>query len=740
MSSSRLRLAVGSVLAAAVAFGAQSSLAQETTTSLEEVIVTASKRQERLIDVPSAIDTLSSDQIETLGVAGFDDYADLVPNLDQRSYGAPGYGTVIIRGLNSGPQQTTNTVGFYLDDAPFTASGALSVGSFVTPDPDLADVERIEVLKGPQGTLYGASSLGGLIRIISKRPEFNIFSGNANLSGVTVDGGGSGHGVRASLNVPLLQDRMAMRVSGFHREEPGFVTNIGTGNKNMNEASIYGGKLSLLAQLSDDADLLVSGLYQKVEADGLASQDNVTDTLTPLYGPRKFSSYFDPEYSAEYRTAAATLNWRLGPGTLTTTAAYSKYETYATADYTDSYGPLFAGVLPPNTGVKGDPAPSMDKKTVEMRYASERLGRFEFIAGLFHTDEENTYPISLYGEDIATGQLIAAPLNNIVTTRTTSDYKESAIFGNLTFYVTEAVDFTVGARYAENDQTAVNTGFGLLSGTFTPVTSRFEFDDDATTYLATLRWRINSELTTYLRAASGYRPGGPQTNRQVPDAEPYKSDKVWNYEAGVKGALPDLRLSFGASVYHIVWDDIQLNTLRSGFLFIGNGGKGEVNGFELEGQFTPIDNFVLALSLGYNDTEITRIDAASSESLGARKGDAFPLSPKWGGAMTADYSIPLGVDWTASLGASWKYTGKRPSSFGGAELNPNIDLPAYSTIDLRAALQRGPWKLTLRADNVTDKDGIASFGTNKLFAGQVVPSNEVPIRPRSYGLSLSVDF
>ena len=739
MSSSRLRFAVASTLAVAAALTANTGIAQEYA-GLEEVIVTASKRQERLIDVPAAVATLSSETIETLGVAGFDDYVDLVPNLDQRSFGAPGYGTVIIRGLNSGPQQTTNTAGFYLDDTPFTASGALSIGSSVTPDPDLSDVERIEVLKGPQGTLYGASSLGGLIRIISKRPNVDEFSGSASVAGTSIEDGGSGYGVRASINVPVMQDRMGLRVSGFHRKEPGFVTNIDTGSKDVNDATVYGGKLSLLTQFSDEVDLLISGLYQKIEADGLAKQDNLTDSLEPLYGPRKFSAYFDPIYRAEYQTAAATLNWKLGAGTLTSTAAYAEYDTYAEADYTPVYGPLFVGVLPPGTGLKGDPAPAMEKKTAEIRYASERIGRVEFIAGLFHTDEDNTYPISLYGENMQTGELIPPPLNNVITTLTTSGYKESAVFGNLTFYFTDAVDLTVGGRYAENDQDVVNTGSGLLSGSFTPVTSRFEVDDDATTYLATLRWRTSDHLSTYLRAASGYRPGGPQTNRLFPDAKPFTADTVWNYEVGVKGVFPERRVNFGASAYHIVWDDIQLNTVRGGFVFIGNGGKGEVNGFELEGQFAPVEDFVLGLSLGYNDTELTEIDAESSASLGAVEGDAFPLSPQWGGALTADYSVPFAVDWTASVGASWKYTGERPSSFAGSTLNPNIDLPDYSTVDLRAGLQHGPWKLTLRVDNATDEDGLASFVTNKVFPGQLVPSSATLIRPRSYGMSFSVDF
>ncbi|MFC4311968.1 TonB-dependent receptor [Steroidobacter flavus] len=730
--------AIASSLTIAIALGAESVAAQDPT-GLEEVLVTASKREERSIDVPAAMDTLSGSTLEMLGASGFKDFADLVPGLDQRSNGAPGAGTVMIRGLNSGPQQTTNTVGFYLDDVPFTASGALSVGSVITPDPDLADIESVEVLKGPQGTLYGASSLGGLIRILSRRPDLAKSGGAASMTGSAVDGGGTGYGMRASLNVPLSQDRIGLRLSGFYRQDPGFVSNVGTGSEDVNEATVYGGRLSLLSAVSEDVQLLFTGFYQKIEADGFSYQDNVTDTLQPAFGPRKFSNYFDPTYEAEYQALSATLDWNLGPGVLTSTLAYGQYETRLLADYTQIYGSTFASVLPVGTGLKGDPSPQMEKGTVEIRYASERIGAFAFLAGLFYTDERNTYPVAMTAEDRVTGATLPEPFGNLLSTITRSDYTERAAFANITYYFTDGVDLTLGARYAKNDQDVAATRSGLLVDSLVP-TSRFEFDDDATTYLATLRWRVTPVLSTFVRAASGYRPGGPQTNSLFPDARPFEADTVWNYEVGVKGSLPDRRVGFSASVYHIVWDDIQLNTLRGGFVFQGNGGKGEVNGLELEARAVPIDNLTVAMSFGYNDTEVVSIDAESSASLGAAAGDPFPLSPEWGGALMLDYRVPLAANWTATAGASAKYTGERPSSFSNAELNPSVRLPDYTTLDLRTGLEHGPWRFALRVDNVTNEDGLASFSTDKIFAGQLVPSSAILIQPRSYALTLSVDF
>lgn len=311
MNPRNLEWLAGLAAAVLVPLASGDALAQDGP-AIEEIVVTASKREERLLDVPSAVSTLGSEKLETLGVESFQDYMGLVPNVSQRSFGAPGAGTVIIRGLNSGPQQLTNTVGFYLDETPLTASGSLSVGSFVTVDPALADVARIEVLKGPQGTLYGASSLGGLIRIISKRPDLDTYGANVEVSGSTIDNASSGYGLRGTVNAPIREGRIGLRLSGFHRLEPGFASNVETGSVDVNEATISGARLSLLARLGDDVELLVNGLFQNTEADGFAGQDNVTDSLEPLYGPYLHSSYFDPRYEAEYRTLSATLDWTVG--------------------------------------------------------------------------------------------------------------------------------------------------------------------------------------------------------------------------------------------------------------------------------------------------------------------------------------------------------------------------------------------------------------------------------------------
>ncbi|MGH8211510.1 MAG: TonB-dependent receptor plug domain-containing protein, partial [Steroidobacteraceae bacterium] len=191
---------------------------------LEEIVVTASKRaDETLKEVPGALTALTGKTLDTLGIVDFQDYLPYVPGLSSNpsgTTGTPGTYNVILRGLNTGSSQATATVGYYLDDMPLTPSAANSTGGQYAPDPTLGDVERIEVLKGPQATLYGASTLGGIIKIVSKKPDLTTFSGDVSVGGVTVGDGGPGYSARGAVNIPLIQNVLAARLSAYDREDP----------------------------------------------------------------------------------------------------------------------------------------------------------------------------------------------------------------------------------------------------------------------------------------------------------------------------------------------------------------------------------------------------------------------------------------------------------------------------------------------------------------------------------------
>ncbi|MFD2580775.1 TonB-dependent receptor [Novosphingobium colocasiae] len=259
----------------------------------QPIIVTASKRAERLQDVPAAITAIGSQQMEAQGVQRVADYIALVPGFASRDHGAPGYGTVILRGLNTGSFQSTATVAYYFDDNPFTATGSLSYGAFVTPDPDITDIERIEVLKGPQGTLYGASSLGGLVRLISRKPDLAEFSGSIKVDASSVKGGSEGYGIRGNFNLPVVRDKLAVRATVLARHSPGWVDNVYTGKKDHNDGNSYGGRVAALWEPSSDLKVELTAAYQDTDTKALNYTLAESDTRTPKYGVNKDSSPWD---------------------------------------------------------------------------------------------------------------------------------------------------------------------------------------------------------------------------------------------------------------------------------------------------------------------------------------------------------------------------------------------------------------------------------------------------------------
>lgn len=705
---------------------------------LEEIVVTASKREQKLSDVPSAITVLGGEELANQGVQSIRDYATLTPGLAQRDYAYPGYGTIFIRGLTTGAGQQSATSVFYLDDVAFTSSSPLNGSAFLAPEPELADIERIEVLKGPQSTLYGASSLGGVIRVISKRPDPSGFSGSARTEVTAIDGGDVGYSVRASANIPLVTDRLAVRATGFYRRAAGFVDNIGTGTEDVNSSIFKGGRLALGWTPNDRLSVDVVGQIQDIDADGPARQHNVSGTLTPLHGERKYNDYFDAPSRSRYRLASTTASYDVGAGQLIATASYLQSDFYVETDATAIYSsflPLFG--YPANTGINLTNEIPLRKKTAELRFVSNRLGPIEFIAGGFYTDESVSSPTNTTARDIASNTLLPQPFGYFLTVDVDDDYREAAMFGNATFYLTDRLDFTAGVRHAESKENNTISYGGLAQGGQT-VTLALNNKDDATPYLATLRWRPTDTLSAFLRAASGFRPGGPQITPNPPPGvqSRIEPDTVWNYEAGLKGEFLDGALSIEASAFHIDWQDIQLNSSFNGFQVLANAGKAQVDGFELQALARPTQLLTLGANVGYTEARLTSIDSGVTATIGAAEGDPLPLTPRWTAAVVADQRIPLGNDVEGQLGATLRYQSHMFNAYPGSMLDVNVRLPEFTTVDLRAGVRVQRYQIQLRAENIFDENGVTNLST----PGPGAPSLATIIRPRSVILSLSTDF
>jgi outer membrane receptor protein involved in Fe transport len=704
------------------------------TVTLQEIVITATKRPETLQDVPIAVSAISGDSIQQQGIAQFTDYVALVPGLEQNNTGAAGHGQVILRGLSSGNSQSGSTVAFVLDDIPFTANTSAGDSALITPDPELADIERIEVLKGPQGTLYGASALGGIIKIVSKQPDLNDFSADFHGTLASADGGGYGGGARGSLNIPLVSDVAALRVSAFERTDPGFMKNVETGFDNVNRTQVSGGKLMLKIQPNADLQILFTGLLQNLHTDAAAAVDTNSTTLTPLYCRYCYAAPTGWTFDTQYRLAGMTVNWNTPYGTLTNALSYARYSDVEAVEnhafgFVDSQLPV-----PPDTVAIASPRPSMDKLTEELRFALTRIGNFEALGGVYFTTEHSGYDISLTNINPGTLHPVAPPFDNMLNVNTSPLYKEYALFTNLTYYLTSSLDVTAGVRLSHDQQSASTASSGLLIGT--PTLTEFSSSENPITYLGTLRYRVTESLDTYARFATGYRPGGPQLTSGAGIPSSFAPDKTKNYELGAKGRWLEGRLAANFDLYYIDWNDIQLNEIVDGLTITGNGGRATSRGAELDVSYLPVRNLTTQVTASYGHA----YSNVAVPAVGAEAGDTLPFAPRFSGALLADYAFPIVGPVQGNVGATFSYQGYRPTSFSNDDINVNANLPGYGTLNLRTGVEWSRYSLEFRVNNVTDKYAYTTSSVQNLFAGQGAPASSVVLAPRILFLDFNAKF
>lgn len=698
---------------------------------LQEIVVTANKRTESLTEVPSTIALLTGETLEQRGIQQFNEYIKAVPGMSAVDAAAPGRGQAVIRGITSGVKQNAPTVVFYLDDLPLTASSPLAVSGTNIFDPQLADVERIEVLKGPQSTLYGASAMGGLVKIVTRQPSFSGFEGSVRTEAGGIEGGGSIYGASASFNVPL-SDRVALRLSGYGRHSGGFVDNARYGDEDVNESDSYGMRAALRIQINDLLETSFSTMYQKTEGDAYAYESLDPVTLRPIAGKYQFDLHYSTAFSSEYNTIANTTTFDAGFATISNTLSYSETDDYFLRDYSNQYY-LFVPTAPPGVGIPGRTSSITERVTDEFRIASKEGGALEWLAGLFYTKEKDHYAAHITVNDPVTDEVLPGPIGNLYTFDLFANFEEYAAFGDVTYNFSEKFEVTAGMRYSKNEQDFRAPRSGVISAS-PLLTGRSE--DSAETYLLTASYHPTERSTIYARAASAYRPGSTQPLNDSAAPAEYGPDKLWNYEVGIKGDYLDGVLSSELSIYHIDWDDIQLNSLVNGFSVISNAGKAESEGVEAALTYRPMAGLTIGGAAAYNRAKIL----TANPSIGAAAGDTLPFSPKWTGSLSIDYSTPLSATVDGLFGLTYSYQGERYTALSQDALNTRYELPDYATLDLRAAVEWSMFSLTLRIDNVTDERALTSAQRVRVNASQNNPVTGTVLQPRTAILALGVKF
>jgi outer membrane receptor protein involved in Fe transport len=700
--------------------GAPSQTQDNSQTSITEILVTAQKREERLQDVPVPVTFLSGSALADTNQLRLQDFYETVPGLVV-SPNAQSIQQISIRGI--APGIGNPTVGLTVDDVPYGAS-ATEEGGLTVPDIDPSDLDHIEVLRGPQGTLYGASSMGGLIKFVTVDPSTESVFGHLQAGTNSVQNGAElGYSVRGSVNLPVTSE-FALRASGFARQDPGYIDNPVLGIDGINEAHVYGGHLSGLWKPADDFSLKFSALYQDYKGNGLGDVD-----INPGYGPplgdlqQNYVQRVGP-FSRQVQAYSANLHWKPGNLDLVSISGYNISSFHDSFDLTPFFGPSTQGLF----GVTGTPdleAVGTRKLTQELRLSSS-ISQLDWLVGVFYTHERAHYDQNIYAEDPVSGPILG--LDEWTALQET--YTEYAAFGNLTWHFTDRFDVQLGARESHNRQTLLESGDGGLFGMLTAVE---DSSDSSFTYLFTPRYKISDDWMVYSRIASGYRAGGP--NNPAPGVPlAFKPDTTKNYEVGTKGSMLDNKLLFDASVYYIDWRNIQISEAVDVTGFVGNGGRAKSQGVELSLEAHPLTGLKLSGWVAYNDAVLTQDLPAAAVLAGfyGASGDRLPLASRFSASVSAQQGFPLGAQTSGYIGATASYVGDRVGDFV-AQGTPRQDLPAYTKTDLRAGAKHGDWNVDAYVNNLTNRRGLLNGGVFPGFA-------YIYIQPRTVGLSVKKSF
>lgn len=701
--------------------------------NVAEIVVTAQKRSERLLEVPASVSVVTTTDLTKQGTVSFADYARQIPGLTFTSSRA-GNTQIVLRGISTGAAQPGSTTGFYVDEAPVGSVNAYTGGNGITPDLDPSDLQQVEVLKGPQGTLYGAGAVGGLLKFSTAAPSLSRFEGGASAGINTVSGGGTGYSVRGMVNIPVATDKLAVHGSAFYRHDAGYIDNVNPlfNKQNVNDAKIRGGRGVIAAKLAPNVSLNLSAILQDTSTNGSNTIDVDAATLKPIYGDQKQSRFAQETSETRLRLYNATVKADLGNVDLVSSTTYQLLYDFIVGDGSRSYGAALGGL-----GIRVPTYKHTKRWSEEARATSNGLanGLLDLQVGFYWTKETDTNQIPGFetfsqttGAPVAFPQIAIASIN--------SNYEEYSGFANARVHLGEKFDILGGLRYSHDKQGYLQDYQGLLVGprTITPGGAK----DNVTTWLVSPRYKFSEDMMVYGRVATGYRPGGPNpapptTVAVVPLT--FQPDKLTQYEVGFKAATMDHTLTINAALFYTDWKNIQIQTSGGGFNYLVNGGAARSKGGELTLRYQPMHGLTFGANVNYTDAKLH----GPAPAAGGLDGDRLPYIPHWAGALTADYSVPVSASMKASFGGSLNYTGSRNSDYSNKFPK---QLPSYTTFDLRAGLDFGHITVSAFAKNLGDKRAIIVTGQEGLAASATPGAfySAAIIQPRTLGLEAAVRF
>jgi outer membrane receptor protein involved in Fe transport len=721
--------------------------------ALEEVIVTASKREQNLQDVPASVTTFDPEQFLKTGLNSVEAMIDYAPGANFVNGTASGQGQVVLRGI--GQEGVIPVTGIYIDDVPITSASPFAAADSFIFDGLLGDLERLEIVKGPQGTLYGAGAMGGVVKYITRDPAMKELRGRVSVDVADTKDGDQSELYRGMVSVPLVSDRVGLTVSGFHSDQAGYIDRLDPATlavveKDYNSAEISGYSATLLWNINDRARLKVSGLRQETETFGtnevaLVSSDvnNQKPSFRKVNGDLSLAANEPGTVGLDYTLGSVTFNYAFDWADLTAVSGYAEYETPTVTDQGNSPG-INAFVdsilgLPPGstTGVPTIFYRDSERFVQELRLSSPNNETIEWIAGVFYAREETNNI-----QDVS-----AAPSGvSLIDVSFPSTYEELAFFGDITYYLTPDFDVTAGIRLSDNSLESEFDFAGFLVG---EQQSDADVSEKVATYLLNARWRPSDTISLYASVSSGYRPAYVNTpvtdpNTGVTSSSVIDSDSLWNYEIGIKGVAFSNRVSYETSVWYVDWDDFQAQLRLGGVNTGGNSDSPMVaSGFESSLRVRVTSNFDIAAGLAYAKGELE----GDSPSLGALDGERTRFIPEWSGSLQGNFYFEVGsISAVSTLGVryvgdySTVYLGGYSEVFGMDIGLGTYEFPIddYYLVDFNTEFSYGSISLNVYANNLLDE--YAYLNGNTVNAGTEISGTGYANEPRRVGVAVSYAF
>lgn len=729
-----------------------------------EIVVTARKSDERIQDVPVSLTAVTADALRDRGASDIKDVLRSVPGL--ANYGTErGLSRYSIRGLST--YASSPTVGIYLDDISLVTVSTTFSGAY---DPMFFDMERVEVLKGPQGTLYGGSAMGGAIKYVSARPDPTRFSVDTAIGAAITDGGGPSYNGEVVVNAPIVEDKLAVRAGFYYRHDGGFVDNrpgdvrvilrsstpfpdytplvqdslSNRTKKNRNYGDTYVGRLSFEWRPDESWTIRPQLFYQDYKQG---------DTGDMFIGRTDRSGSYriaQPNYDRA-GIYSLSVEKELGGVKATSLTAYFDRKFRYVRDYSFYIGGLIPVLYPfTSTNVSDSFTKTFSQ---EVRLASDNDSPFKWVIGGYYSSQDdrliqavNTPGMSaIFGTDLAY-------YGNIFT-----NTKQYAGFGEASYALFDGFDVTAGVRVFKVEQLVNARTDGVFAGGPNAIPDRRNKEDGINPKFG-LSYKVTRDNLLYASAAKGFRPGGINRDRIDPDLcrtdldqlgienapDSFGSDNLWTYEAGTKNMFGGGKVMLNASAYYTEWKEIQqaIGLPSCGFGFTDNVGSAEVKGFELEARVEPVRGFQIGGTAAYTSSKITEAVPGTS----AKQGDALPDVPKWMATAYAGYRTELAGLWELDIRGEYQYQGKAPYTFDtevpitfpGGEVdfipNPILERKSYQVVNAFASLSRDNMTVRLYANNLFNVhpqlDTDLSIGADRFST----------IRPRTFGVELRQGF